>query len=175
MKKNKNLCIHYNFSVEGQTEKQYLFWLEKQINNYPNKIKRVAFNPQIKSPCKMVKSTTTLAKINNFYNVIDIEGQDGSSITEFENKLSNMRKAEKSKKGIKYNLCYSNLSFELWILLHKCDMNYYCNSKSEYLRKINSIFSLNCQNHKELTTESNIDFLLSKLDLSNVINAIKRA
>lgn len=60
---DKKICLKYYFSVEGQTEKWYLEWLQKQINDNDKANCKVKFDIQVqKNPIKRVKSLNVLSK-----------------------------------------------------------------------------------------------------------------
>ena len=53
----------YYFSVEGETEKWYLEWLQKQINTTPQSSYKVSFVIKVqKDPMKFIKSVTITEK-----------------------------------------------------------------------------------------------------------------
>lgn len=76
---------------------------------------------------------------------------------------------------MKYQLGYSNLSFELWIILHKTDFNAQVSNCSGYLRYINSCYDENFESLNEYKEEQNFKRLLCKLNIENVKAALKRA
>jgi hypothetical protein len=165
----------YYFSVEGETEAQYLSWLQKQINNLDSATFSVKFDTKV---CPNARSRAkNLNPINpiNVTHVIDIEGKKQSDIDKFEKSLDYMKEAENLGKKITYNLAYSNLSFELWILLHKVDCyNPFTNNKA-YLKLINSNFDQTFSRLKEYKKKENFELILSKLCFEEVKVAINRA
>ena len=55
--------VKYYFSVEGDTEKWYLDWLEKIINNDPNSVITVKLDSKIeKSPQRRVKRMSIITQ-----------------------------------------------------------------------------------------------------------------
>ena len=61
---NRKLRKNYYFSVEGETEKWYLKWLENQINNNDNASFKVNFKVYVqKDPVKAAKRITSLDNI----------------------------------------------------------------------------------------------------------------
>ena len=57
-------CRKYYFSVEGETEKWYLKWLESQINSKDNAKYNVKIIAEVnKNPIKMVKKNNDLRKL----------------------------------------------------------------------------------------------------------------
>lgn len=61
-----------------------------------------------------------------------------------------MISAEKMGKDIKYENGYSNLTFELWILLHKTDCNGCTSERKNYLEKINKTFNKKISRNKRI-------------------------
>ncbi len=76
---------------------------------------------------------------------------------------------------IKYKLAYSNISFELWILLHKTNCFQSFISNKGYLKLINSNFNQNYSRLREYKKEDNFKRLLNNLNLDDVFQAIIRA
>ena len=85
------------------------------------------------------------------------------------NILDKMCRAENQGKSIIYNLGYSNLTFELWILLHKANCNNYISNKVQYLKFINQYFNKKFTDLEEYKSEDNFKKLLSDLSLDDVI------
>ena len=131
----------YYFSVEGNTEKWYLQWLMLKINSSGSTRFIVKFSIKIeKDPIRFVKSMPILSK-TEITHVFDYEGNSAEDTKVFTNVLDKMHKAEKQGKSIIYNLGYSNLTFELWILLHRANCNNYISNKVHYLKFINQYFN----------------------------------
>lgn len=113
-------CRKYYFSVEGETEKWYLKWLESQINSKDNAKYNVKIIAEVnKNPMKMVKKLTALGNLD-IVHVFDFEESQNEEA--FKNTLNAMKSAAKKKKKVKYSLGYSNNTFDLWIILHKLHM-----------------------------------------------------
>lgn len=165
--------IKYSFSVEGETEKWYLEWLENEINSsdslYSVSLKAVVN----RNPKKYIKNCNALSD-EKLYHICDVEGSDEASINRFNSILDDLQEAS-SLKGIEYILGYSNMTFELWIILHKLDYNGHHNSKTEYLGAINKAFEESFKTLSEFKTEANFKRCLSRLNMSDVKAAINRA
>ena len=111
--------IKYFFSVEGETEYWYLQHLRELINNHPDAACKVIFDCKIeKDPRKRVKTLSVVDR-TEIIHIFDREGEQDNYPERFERTLKMMSAAEKLGKNVKYILGYSNLSFELWIILHK--------------------------------------------------------
>ena len=170
---NRKECRKYYFSVEGETEKWYLDWLEGQINSNENaKHKVKLFSKITKDPRKMVKEQTILGDLQIIH-VFDFEESQNESA--FKETLSAMKKATKMKKNIKYSLGYSNYTFELWIVLHKACVMGRKNRRSEYLTDINRYYDMNFESTKEYKKVANFKKILNCLTLKDVAPAISNA
>jgi len=171
MKTNK---IYY-FSVEGETEKWYLDWLEDEINCLENIKYKVKIDAKV---CPNAKSRAKgLSTLKPIYitHVIDVEGKTQRDIKKFENALDYMKAAEKLGKKIKYKLAYSNLSFELWLLLHKTNQVRSLNNAKEYLSLINEIFNQSFSSFSQYKQKKNYEKILAKLSINDVTFAIRNA
>ena len=118
----RKLTKKYYFSVEGETEKWYLDWLQDLINNSDASCK-VSFNSKVeKDPVKYVKGLSIQGKTTVFH-FYDYESNESDYQKQFEKVMDRMREAENLGKTIKYQFGYSNFTFDLWIVLHKADCN----------------------------------------------------
>ena len=86
-----------------------------------------------------------------------------------------MKTSEKLGKSIKYELGYSNINFELWIILHKKDLFGTVGSKAQYLKNINQVYGTKFESLNEYKVERNFLQVLSKITLDDVKVAIDRA
>lgn len=166
----------YYFSVEGETEKLYLSWLQRVINAEENSKNKVKFDVKIeKNPLSRVKSLNVLGK-TEVTHIIDCESQSDEHKQSFKNSLDRMRSAEKLGKNIKYQLGYSNYTFELWIILHKIDCNSKLSDRSHYLTHINAAYGQDFICLKDYKKEENFEnCILNNLTLEDVRQAVKRS
>lgn len=170
---NRKLRKNYYFSVEGETEKWYFKWLENQINNNDNASFKVNFNVYVqKEPTRAAKRITSVDNIE-IVHVFDFEEPQNEEA--FKKTLSSMKKAAKMKKVKKYNLGYSNYSFDLWIIVHKSNTGIKRNHRSDYLSDINRCFNTHFESMARYKEETNFKRLLNSLTLDDVINAISNA
>lgn len=110
----------YHFSVEGETEKWYLDWLQKTINNESSATHKVLIESKIeKNPLKRAKSMGVLSKIE-ITHLFDYESNDDVHTIQFIKTLDLLKESSKQGKQLKYHLAYSNFTFELWMVLHTC-------------------------------------------------------
>lgn len=166
-------CRKYYFSVEGETEKWYLKWLQELINNIDQARYKVQFDVKVtKNPKKRVKEMTILGntEILHMFDFEELPKED-----EFKNTLTNMKEASKLKRKVKYALGYCNYTFDLWIILHKECLMQSKNHRSNYLHDINRCFGQSFDSMLEYKEEANFKRILSTLNLDNVLYAIRNA
>lgn len=164
----------YVLTVEGETEKLYFLWLRDQINNVEYRKYNVSIVPKVEqSPRSFYKGTN--AKITpEVMHICDIESNDEYHESKFHNILKEMREAKKSK-NIKYQLGYSNYTFELWIILHKKDCFGPLPNRKQYLGPIQRCFNEKFEDLDHYKNQDTFKRCLSKLSINDVITAIKRA
>ncbi|MCO1601466.1 RloB family protein [Desulfosporosinus nitroreducens] len=174
MKSNKK----YYFTVEGETERWYLLWLQGQINNEASSTHTVTLNcPIEKNPLKRAKSLILTGVKNKtvITHIFDRESEEEVHTKQFYDTLDAMKKSERLGKQIKYQLGYSNFTFELWMVLHKVDCNRSFTRRSQYLQSINRAYIENFPNLDQYKQETNFHRVLSKLTLADVKDAITRS
>ena len=165
----------YFFTVEGETEKWYFDWLQRIINSTPAALYAVKFDcPVQKDPLKRAKALVTLERVD-ICHVMDCESEAEIHVKQFEAALSRMSEASRIGKSIKYNLGYSNFSFELWIILHKADCNSLLNHRRQYLPILNHAYAEQFENLDQYKHEANFRRVLNTLTLYDVTLAIRRA
>ena len=164
----------YFFSVEGETEILYFQYLQKLIRMEEKRIANPVFQVEKCSPSKYVKKISVIQPCV-ITAVFDVEDADIEHQKRFENTLKEMKDAEKIGKSIKFDLGYSNIDFELWIILHKKDLFSSVGNKSDYLRNINQIFGTKFEGLKEYKEERNFLQILAKITLEDIKSAVKRA
>lgn len=166
----------YYFSVEGETEMWYLNWLQSKINEKLRKTntEEVSLKPLKKDPLKLAKSLPILFD-TTIYRISDYESDEKVHAEQFFKIMDRMKEAEDIGKQITYEFGYSNFNFELWIVLHKADCNNTLNHRDDYIKLINKAYNETFENAKKYKNEANFKRVLSKLELSNVMDAVKRS
>ncbi|MBQ9010115.1 MAG: RloB domain-containing protein, partial [Clostridia bacterium] len=136
MIKRKEILKYY-FSVEGETEFWYLEWLQDQINNAPGTSK-VSFNKQIqKDPLKRAKSLPITDKVE-IWHLSDYESSDDVHVMQFTETMDRMAMTKNLTKQVVYKFGYSNLTFDLWMILHKMDCRGTFSHRRQYIKPINN-------------------------------------
>ena len=167
--------LTYYFSVEGETEKWYLDWLEEQINLQDEAKFKVKIKAEVqKDPVSYAKKLTVQRR-TIVWHLSDIEGSTQTHIQSIENTLGRLKDAKNLGKAITYNWGYSNLSFDLWMILHKQTCNAEMSDVSKYLNHINRVFDAHFESMKEYKEEDNFKYCLGKLSFLEVFSAIERA
>ena len=83
----------YYFSVEGETEKWYLDWLQEKINNEAESKYKVSIDSKIqKNPLKRAKSLNVISKVE-ITHLLDYESDDEVHTTQFKTTLDLMKEA----------------------------------------------------------------------------------
>lgn len=86
------------------------------------------------------------------------------------------RKIKRERTDLKYTLGYSNLTFDLWMILHRKECNGIFAHKKAYLKEINKAFSKNFIPLDKYKEEKNFKNILENyINLEEVEIAIKNA
>ncbi|MDR1772524.1 MAG: RloB family protein [Hungatella sp.] len=165
----------YYFSVEGETEKWYLDWLQDLINANPATKYTVKLDSKIqKDPLARAKGLTILGK-TEIIHIFDRESEEDVHVSQFKTTLDRMKMAQSIGKSITYHLGYSNFTFELWMILHKCDCNGSLAHRSQYLVPLNKAYNEKFENLDQYKHEDNFKRILKQLTLEHVCVAIQRS
>ena len=165
----------YFFTVEGETEKWYLEWLRDKINECIYTSNKVSFDIQIqKDPLKRAKTLAVTHK-TEIWHLSDYESDVPIHVNEFTNTMDKMKKASELGKQILYKFGYTNLTFDLWIILHKTDCYGSQVHRKNYIHTLNRAYSEKFQNMDEYKHEDNFKRCLGQLSLDNVTEAVLRA
>lgn len=173
----RKITQKYYFTVEGETEKWYIEWLEKTINSLEQSAIKVSFNCKVeKNPYKYTKmlTNTNIKKSMVVYHLADYESDEEIHVKQFKNIIDNMKKSENLKKNIDYFLGYTNLTFDLWIILHKMSCNTFQSHRKNYLGYINKAFNENFENMDQFKHQKAFERILKKITIDDVKYAIKQ-
>lgn len=171
--KKRKLGKTFYFSVEGETEKWYLDWLQKTINETLETGNITIKSKVEKDPRQFVKSFSNISAVT-ITHLYDYEGDSPEQVKTFKATMDHMKEAE-GMKSIKYQMGHSNLTFDLWMILHKQNCNVVYTHQSQYLTSINHAYRETFSSMDAYKEEKNFKHLLDKLTLQNVIDAIDRA
>lgn len=174
MAKRKSTKKYY-FSVEGETEQWYLKWLQDSINEKEEATYKVSLDyPVQKNPLKRAKSLVVTGK-TEVWHISDYESDEPIHVKEFTETMDNMKAAKSLGKQISYQFGYSNLTFDLWIVLHMLECNGSISHRKNYLAPLNWAYDEHFESMDEYKHEANFKRCLGKLQLSDVIDAVNRA
>lgn len=172
---NMKATKKYYFSVEGETEKFYLDWLQDKINGEPKSKFKVSIDSKIqKNPLKRAKSINVLSAIE-ITHVYDYESNEEVHTKQFHETLDLLKETSKLGKQIKYKVGYSNFTFELWMVLHKTNCNGSLTHRRQYLEFINRAYNENFPSLGQYKSEANFKRVLGKLSLNEVKKAVERS
>ena len=145
------------------------------INQTPESKIKVSFDcPVQKNPLRRAKSIVLTGK-TEIYHISDYESNDETHVREFKETIDRMSEAKKIGKQINYKFGYSNLTFDLWIVLHNSNCNGSLTHRRLYLQHINRAYNENFENMDEYKHENNFKRVLGKMTLQNVKEAVERA
>lgn len=167
--------LTYYFSVEGETEKWYLDWLQDQINAASEAKYKVKIKAEVQpDPVSYGKKLTVHSK-TTVWHLSDIESSSEEDIRGVHSTLSRLKDVKNLGKAITYKWGYSNLSFDLWMILHKQNCDIELTSVNGYLSHINRAFSTHFESMKKYKEEANFKRCLSELNLDHVRKALNGA
>ena len=113
---------------------------------------------------------------NDYANITKLL-QDEEHINDLMRELDEMQYVTKNmnRKIKKYELGYSNFTFELWMVLHKDEAFASQNHRRDYLNGINKAFNKDYYSLDDFKKEKEFQTILDTLTLNDIIRAIKRA
>lgn len=158
------LCV-----CEGQQEKMYLNHVARLIKVFPQKV--VTFNSYIDSPKRLTKTYEDYdsAAIFDFdFNAVEFERN-----IRLCDKLNSKCKSTSRKKDRNIYHAYSNVNFDLWLLLHKEDYFHEVSRNDAYIDDVLRIYGLSSTD--DIKNKANLAKILSQITLQDVKDAITRA
>lgn len=158
------LCV-----CEGQQEELYLKHIAYLLKKLPERI--VTFNTIYGFPDRLKNSYTEYDNVALFdYDFKDIQFENNIKICD---DLKKLNKSTKRKSGKKVYHAYSNVNFDLWLLLHKEDYNKPVYNTNAYIKDVRRIYGLGSED--DIKNKNVIEKILSQITLDNVKEAIIRA
>lgn len=149
MKKREYRCYY-----EGEQEKKYFEHISKKVRE---------INPSISLKFKKV----------NKLKVLDESSTDVPKIAVFDYDLNQQEFEKKVKICKRTRILYSNLNFDLWLLLHKKQFGKTVIENDDYIDEIRREYNLEATS--DIKTASNISRILSQIEISDVKVAIQNA
>lgn len=166
--------MRFYISCEGETERWYFEWLQRQINKDKRTREKIDFCFKNISPSSFAKSnknafTNAMIEGTKFCRVQDIEDYSECQIKAFHNLLKSNKEAKNILKKVSFIIGYSNYTFEVWIIAHKTKVKSVAH-RDHYYRQINSAFGKKFENNCDYKSKSNFESILKLLTLDDVIN-----
>jgi hypothetical protein len=157
--------------VEGNTEALYIKWLADVINKMQEADYRCSI-PEPKLGLNLSKARRNISTGDYYFAIADRETYNDEN--KFKMLIEKLKPSE-GERDITFEFGYSNISFELWLLLHKMDFAIPLAKQSSYLEYINKVFGTSFETLEKYKSEANFQKILSKLTIVDVKSAIKRA
>ena len=158
MYRKSYVCI-----CEGTQEKMYLEHVANLIKNFPKKV--VKFNCYIDKPYRLQK----------IYEEMDCGVLFDFDFNQrnFENSIRLCEKLHGKRRKQNVYHAYSNVNFDLWLILHKRDYNRTINRNNAYIDDVKRNYGLSRKD--DIKKASVIQIILNQITLSDVKEAIARA
>ena len=158
------LCV-----CEGQQEELYLKYVASLFKNFPERV--IMFNPVIGNADRLNKVYTEYDSAVLFdYDFNETEFRNNILICD---KLMNANRPTKRKKGKKIFHAYSNVNFDLWLILHKEEYNKSVYKNNAYINDVRRIYGLSSDD--DIKNKNVIEKILSQITKDDVKKAIERA
>ena len=109
------------------------------------------------------------------WHLSDYESDEPIHVKQFTETMDNMKAASNLGKQISYKFGYTNLTFDLWIILHKAACNGTQAHRKNYINPLNQAYGEKFEDMDEYKHEDNFKRCLRQLSLDNVRKAIDRA
>ena len=165
----------YIITCEGETEVLYFKHLKSLINMIPNKPQMTAIPEVEVNPEKKAKSIRSQFE-RTWYHIVDKETCKECDEKTFEKRITSFYNIGKNNKKIETVLGYSNVSFELWLIMHKSDKKPSVHCAENYWKTLKKIYKLNdVESFNDYKSEKNFNKVLAQIELEDIKNAIKRA
>lgn len=182
-RKKKPANDTFYFSVDGETEKWYLEHLCKLVNAELQRqeakfrirmVIEVAPNP-LRTPWRFISQGAEIRVAHLCDYETPEKCQSGKPLLEcFQDTLDNMSAAAENY-NLTYVLGYSNISFDLWMILHKRDCNGSKAKNDQYLANLNAAYATPFLSMKAYKDGGAFENLLKGIPLLDVRDAVGRA
>ncbi len=163
---------HYYISLEGMTERFYFERLCELVNGASIHPYRVEFVVETaNSPRRACTRLRRRAESNGDVNPVIRHIRD----TESHSERKAFHAALREMRDCRMTLCYTNITFELWLILHKCRFAQSISDKRSYLKYINRFYGRSYGTLHEYKEAYNMRRMLASLTLADVTTAIENA
>ena len=131
----------------------------------------MTFHTVIDQPYRLTKTYTEYDCAALFdYDFNDVNFKDNILIYE---KLNSINKSTKRKNGKNIYHAYSNVNFDLWLILHKEDYRKVVCNNDAYIPDVRRVYGLS--NNEDIKKQNTIEKILRQIKLDDVKKAIERA
>lgn len=144
----------YRCYYEGQQEEMYFEYVGKKVKEA---------NPNISLKFKKVAKLKTLEKSSTSVPKLAVFDYDLNKV-EFE---KNVKICKETR------ILYSNLNFDLWLVLHKVRYEKNVQSNSAYVDLVRKIYKL--KDNANIKSQTNIQKILEQIEISDIKRAIQNA
>ena len=156
------LCV-----CEGQQEEMYLKHVAKLITDFPNRV--IHFNTIVGNPDRMRKTLVDYDKVALFDHDFNDVGFRQS--IELCDRLDKTGRATRQRSRTYH--AFSNLNFDLWLILHKEDFGRPISRNDAYQPEVRRIYGLGSTD--DIKSKELIQAILRQIALNDIKNAIRRA
>lgn len=160
-------------SCEGETEVFYFNHLQNLLKVEGYKIEIKAKKQTVSSIIKSQQGLYSQLGEKIIAKVEDIEASNEETRTRLEKSVKAINTASKHVK--RAQLYISNISFELWLLLHKSDMVKKVDKVNDYLPFINKNYRKKFDSLCDYKQQKNLYGIIQSINLDDVKRAVKRA
>lgn len=153
----------------GLQEEMYLDHVATLLKAFPKRV--VTFNRIIDKPYRLEKSYVEYdcAALFDY----DFDDDDFTRNIKLCDRLNNAHKPTKRKKGKYIYHAFSNVNFDLWLILHKEEFNRSVLKNDAYQQDVRRIYGLGSM--ENIKSEKAIKKILDQITLEDIKNAISRA
>jgi hypothetical protein len=170
----KKETVKFIITVDGETELWYFNHLQQLIKSSSDSCCYVNFDIKKKTILKHTKSLPPICP-DFYFHICDYESNDPIHTAKFNTMLKEYKKAKLLRKDIKYQIGYSNFTFELWMILHKIDYFELSQHRDHYKTQINKAYNKNFQFIDDYKKQDEFNKILNEITLEDIQNAIIRA
>lgn len=160
-------------SCEGETEVIYFNHLQDLLSDEGYKIEIKAKKQTVSSIIKSQQGVYSQLGEKIIAKVEDIESADEETRIRLGKSVKAITIASKHAK--RAQLYISNISFELWLLLHKSDMVKKVDKVNDYLPLINKNYRKKFDSLCDYKQQKNLYGIIQSISLDDVKRAVKRA
>lgn len=165
-RKPRKRIVKYNVFCDGYSEAGYFKRLMGIINSDPTSRKRIQLNVKVQnsgSPKKTAIKANSGAWLENAAAVFDYDNRDDDFRQALDICIAN---------GIDHG--YSNMCFELWLILHKMERARRVSKAQNYWELLKAAYGLEFESFSECKQRGNCQRIMAQISLEDVLAAVQR-